>query len=90
MLIKAKATAIFFCDSAEPSVLHYLLSKWQGDCFFFLEHAGEMCIIILRRKGLEPVQHPPKYMARRLWSVTFLLYPPREFLKFFIYLPLHG
>jgi hypothetical protein len=28
---------------------------------FFLEHAGELCIIILRRIGLEPVQPPPKY-----------------------------
>jgi hypothetical protein len=28
---------------------------------FFLEHAEELRIIILRRNGLEPVQPPPKY-----------------------------
>jgi hypothetical protein len=28
---------------------------------FFLEHTGELRIIILRRNGLEPVQPPPRY-----------------------------
>jgi hypothetical protein len=38
-------------------------------CSFFLEHARELRIIVLRRKGFEPNHHPPKYKLQFILGI---------------------
>jgi hypothetical protein len=53
---------LFYIIGTKNGGNHAIAPLWfGGSTIFFLEHVGELRIIILRRNELEPVQHPPQY-----------------------------